>query len=474
MTIEFSLSDNIDYLDLYPFVVAADPNHTRSAIKPIYKAAIELVNMTSSELYRLFDEQIRHTSDKPKRKTAKIKGPSDRTKLMRIAQFIKNNTEVMNAPKVLEKYGWLHYNNLKHETGITEGIDLIIDKIQRRTRMGPLWPDEVKVVKEAKMYAEKIPDYRYSIFSAIRPEDNEKGKLPLICVEETMLVKALCILSGIDPNKVFTIGGPRHDLTFINIGGGYLGLGRGRIFNAKEIEHQMSGKKLHDYFYTCAIETIMTAQGDIYDASKRISTIPRKQLMQIVDDMYNCFGPAIYETFDPTVIRTAVTYYPRNSPGISFKEFTSPKQIHNRIKYLADQYDPDSIFNYARYTSRIIEDVPHPEVFGLVFINAIKKFAKANYSLNDILKLVDNIPGRESLLHEGNRIAYPQDILNLEKGYQSASPQEKALLIGAFAHHGSVNTEKINYQLNNEYATVDLPGHSIFIPQEGSIQRIIH
>ena len=267
-------------------------------------------------------------------------------------------------------------------------------------------------------------------FARIDPEGKRAGK----CIGLGMLWAAAMAVWGRFPLDHITITGNRaHMFVYLDEEDGHL-LNNTKWFSSTRINNR---SELSEFVREVASGTETTffyipAVGMCHCPAKQ-SEIPRERITNI----YSGIGEFVSNPLkhpNPETINFVSPKFEIPDP----LEYESAAEFQSIVKALA-KLNPDSIYEFALYAFRSLA-VAHPQAYIRAALRdyETKQLAQNVKSLNDALKIVASIVGRDSIFVSRERIAMPDETLIFGTG----DDRDRALLLYTLLQQSAIKDEE--------------------------------
>jgi len=198
------------------------------------------------------------------------------------------------------------------------------------------------------------------------------------------------------------------------------------FFRRKELR---KSPKRDAYSNLLLFNRIVTSSG-VYLFENRTSTIPKKELTQICDNINYFFDKKI-EQFKPVYEDNIEYLVEQGFPRIDLDGVENAQDIEVKVREMAKRY-PDSPYELALYAYRSL-NVEHPEAYVKAALRDYKTAEKAQAlkDISDAIRVVKSIKNNESIFASDDRIMLPDEVLLFKTG----SHRDKALLLYSLINH---------------------------------------
>lgn len=260
---------------------------------------------------------------------------------------------------------------------------------------------------------------------------NEEGKHSGKCIGLGMLWAAALVVWGRFPLDHIVITGNRaHMFVFLDIEDGHL-LNNTKWFSSTRINNK---SELSEFARVVASSTETTffynpSLGMCHCTSKT-SQIPHHQVKNIYANISEFVSNPLKHPNPDHIQYVEPTHAIPDTLG-----YDSAESYQAAIKSLAVQY-PDSIYEFALYAFRSLS-VAHPQAYIRAAFREYqtKRLAQNIKSLNDALKTVAGIAGRDSIFNSRERIAMPDETLIFGTG----NDRDRALLLYTLLQNSAIS-----------------------------------
>lgn len=296
-------------------------------------------------------------------------------------------------------------------------------------------------------------------FARVDPEGKRAGK----CIGLGMLwASAMAVWGRFPLDRIVITGNRAHMFVFLDEGDGHL-LNNTKWFSSTRINNR---SELSEFVREVASGTDTTffyipAVGMCH-CPDRTSQIPYER----ITSLYAGLGGFVTN--------------PIKHPNPKDIQFISPAQaIPNPLDHeSAESYQaavfalatehPDSIYEFALYAFRRL-NVAHPEVYARAALRdyRAKQFGQDIKSLDDALRIVADVQGRESIFESRDRIAMPDETLYFRTG----NDRDRALLLYTLLQHSGISDPESVIGLFAESSFVQHAGKWI---DTGSLSLLDH
>jgi hypothetical protein len=267
-------------------------------------------------------------------------------------------------------------------------------------------------------------------FARTDPEGKRAGK----CIGLGMLWAAAIAVWGRFPLDWITITGNRaHMFVYLDEEEGHL-LNNTKWFSGTRINNQ---SELSNFVREVASGTETTffyipAVGMCHCPAKK-SEIPRERITEIYDEIGDFVSIPLKHP-NPETINFVQSSNSLPDP----LEYESALEYQTAVAELAKQF-PDSIYEFALYAFRSLA-VTHPQAYVRAAARDYhtKQLAQAITSLDDALKTVAGVAGRDSVFESRERMAMPDETLIFNTG----DDRDRALLLYTLLQGSAVADEE--------------------------------
>lgn len=243
------------------------------------------------------------------------------------------------------------------------------------------------------------------------------------CAALTMLwAAALCVWARFPLEKIYIIGNKAHMFVFLDEGDGHLfnntkWFPKVRIHNGSELSEfvrMVTTDAETTFFYNPTV--------GMCRCSSRESGIPIDRLEYLYYRLREFLGIPLKT---PDLRNIQLQRKRCCSAILDPLHFDSVESYQQQVFEMAE-HRPDSIYEYACYAFRSL-NVPYPQAYIQAALRDYHTAQKAVsiQSLEDAFRIMENVPGRESIFNSRTRIALPDEVLFFKTG----NDRDRALLL---------------------------------------------
>lgn len=275
------------------------------------------------------------------------------------------------------------------------------------------------------------PYYRQGLFPRLKNETvevmnamasvNPEGKRAGKCIGLGMLwAAALAVWARFPLDHIVVTGNRAHMFVFLDVEDGHL-LNNTKWFSSTRINNR---SELSEFAKVVASGTDTTffynPKMGMCHCPTRTSQIPHGRITGIYARISEFVSNPLKHP-EPERIRFIDSADAIPDPG----EHESAESYRAAVESLAVD-GPGSIYEHALYAFRSL-DVPHPQVYVRAALRdyQARKLGQSLAGLDDAVKIVTGIEGRESIFGSRDRIAMPDETLLFNRG----SDRDRALLL---------------------------------------------
>ena len=394
----------------------------REILLPAYLMA----NVMSPALWDWREERRAHAPD------GGLLGVKRRLKDLQRQFHRYNFTNFPNEPGG-DPWGLVHFEEEERRLG-TSYVRQIKEEWDRTLKhLLKLNPDSQfgRIISESYYQEGCFPRLRNETFeimnayARISPDGKPSGK----CGALTMLWAAALMVWGRFPmDQVAVVGNRAHLYAFLDADGGHL-FNNAKWFSGTRIGN---GSELSEYVRVVATSTdttfVQIPAFGMWDCDRGQSRIPRERLPDVCQRLEDLLATPLKR---PNLDDVAFLGSERSVPDPL--QYESAQQYQQAVGELATRL-PMSVYDFAQYAFRAVR-VSHPQAYACAANRDYhaREMSRSVRCLEDAIRVVENIPGTESIFSSRERIALPDETLRFHTG----TDRDKALLLYTLLHHCS-------------------------------------
>ena len=305
------------------------------------------------------------------------------------------------------------------------------------------------------------PFYRQGFFPRLKNEtlevmnafarvDAMEGKRAGKCIGLGMLwAAAMCVWGRFPLDHIIITGNRAHMFVFLDEESGHL-LNNTKWFSNTRINNR---SELSEFVRLVASSTETTffynPELGMCHCTTRTSQIPQQQITNIYAKVGGFVSSSLKHP-NPEHIQFVQPGYQIPSP----LEYDSAETYQAAIVTLANHH-PDSIYEFALYAFRRLE-VSYPQVYVRAAMRDchVKQLAQGINELSDVLSIVADVTGQDSIFGSRDRIAMPDETLYFKTG----NDRDKALLLYTLLRYSPISDAESVIGLSNESSFVSYQG----------------